>query len=107
MRLPQMKIRTMKNLKKIQINGCSYQCSKVIEKYRLSKDGTKVIDYNLIGFVDEKDQEIIWVGNVEAVLWVDNSDPKKQQYWIETSAYAEDFFLEEPISFKDYMKSVA
>lgn len=42
------------------------------------------------------------VNFIESVLWVDLSDKDKNEYWIDLPSYAEDFYLEKPISVEAY-----
>ncbi|WP_270985604.1 hypothetical protein [Campylobacter helveticus] len=101
--LKKLKYKKMNNLKAVRFknNGCEFKCSEVIESYRFDKDGRNITSTKLKAFVLE-DGDIYDVKEVESVLWVDLSDKDKNEYWIDLPSYAEDFYLEKPISVEAY-----
>lgn len=95
----------MDNLKAVRFrNGCDFECHSVIESYRFSKDGKKITSIKLKAFV-LTDGDTFDMKAVESVLWVDLSDKHKKEYFIDTSSYAEGFYLKKPISVEEYFKN--
>lgn len=100
-----LKLRTMDNLKAVRLrNGSKFECHSVIESYRFSKDRQKITSIKLKAFV-LTDGDIFDMKAIESVLWVDLSDKHKREYFIDTASYAEDFYLEKPISVEEYFKN--
>ncbi|TNH33857.1 hypothetical protein [Campylobacter helveticus] len=101
--LKKLKYKKMNNLKAVRFknNGCEFKCNTIIENYRFDKDGRNITSTKLKAFVLE-DGDIYDVKEVESVLWVDLSDKDKNEYWIDLPSYAEDFYLEKPISVEAY-----
>ncbi|MCR2056815.1 hypothetical protein [Campylobacter helveticus] len=92
----------MNNLKAVRLNnGCDFKCNTIIENYRFDKSGKNITSTKLKGFILE-DGDIFDVNFIESVLWVDLSDKDKNEYAIDISSYAEDFYLEKPISVEAY-----
>lgn len=100
--LKKLKYKKMNNLKAVRLNnGCDFKCNTIIENYRFDKSGKNITSTKLKGFILE-DGDIYDVKEVESVLWVDLSDKDKNEYAIDISSYAEDFYLEKPISVEAY-----
>lgn len=100
--LKKLKYKKMNNLKAVRLNnGCDFKCNTIIENYRFDKSGKNITSTKLKGFILE-DGDIFDVNFIESVLWVDLSDKDKNEYAIDISSYAEDFYLEKPISVEAY-----
>ncbi|EAB5281447.1 hypothetical protein HEE88_001277 [Campylobacter upsaliensis] len=101
--LKKLKCKKMNNLKavRLKINGCDFKCNTIVENYRFSKDGKKIVSTKLKAFILE-DGDIFDIDNIESVLWVDLSDKDKNEYWIDLPSYAEDFYLKKPIEVETY-----
>lgn len=93
-----IKLCNPKNIRAMRVrSGGEFQASKTIERFY--KQDEKILGGEVIAFICD-DGEILSIFEIEAVLWIDCSDPSKKEHWIDVENYEGEYSL--PDEYEDW-----
>lgn len=99
-----LKLSEAKNaLSVITKNGAEFLVSFQLERYACNKAGDKVIKNALIGYFCD-DGDFLDLKELESIRWIDLSTETKEIYCLDIQEHAKDYYIDEPIPYKTYMK---